>query len=425
MTLFVLFSIFSVLLLLGMPVAFAMGVSATVALLTISDIPLTLIPQRLFTAVNSFPLMAVPFFILAGLIMNVGGITRRIVRLSSALVGHLPGGLAQVNVVASMLFAGISGSASADASAIGSMLIPAMVEDGYDAPFSVAVTAASATIGPIIPPSLVMVIYGSMTDMSIGALFAGGLIPGILIGLAQMAVVYYYARKRGYSKGTRAPLRVILKRFREAAWALFAPIIILGGILSGVFTATEAGVVAAVYAFFVGCFVYREIRLSQIREILVRATVMTSVPMVILASASVFGWILAREQFSSALAQMLLRVSGNPQVTFLLIVAILLLVGLFIEALAAMMIFVPVFTPIAAHLGWDPIHFALVLIVTLLIGTVTPPVGLQLYIAAAIGKVPISKMGIIWPFVAAMVLVVVVMVFVPGTVTWVPHLFFR
>lgn len=425
MTVLGMFVLFLVLLFLGMPVAFAMGIAGCITLFSMGDIPLTLIPQRLFVSVNSFPLMAVPFFIIAGITMNLGGITKRLVNFSSALVGHLAGGLAQVNVVTSMLFAGISGSASADASAIGSMLIPAMKKDGYDASFSVAVTACGATIGPIIPPSIVMVIYGSMTNLSIGALFAGGIIPGILIGLALMVVVKIYADKRGYKRGERVPFSEVVKRGKEAIWALIAPIIILGGILTGVFTATEAGAVAAVYAFIVGIFIYKEIKLKDFKELFLESTVMTSSPILILGMASIFGWILAREQFSIMLVNILGGITDNSHILYFLVVVMLLLVGLVIEALAAMIIFVPALAPIAVQFGWDPIHFALVVIIAMLIGTVTPPVGLQLYIAAAIGKVPISKVKEIWPFVGAMVVILLLVVYIPGLVTFIPDLLFK
>lgn len=281
MTITILFTIFLILLFLGMPVAFAMGIAGTLVLFFIGDIPMSLIPQRLFTSVNSFPLMAVPFFILAGYMMNVAGITDKLVAFARTLVGHFSGGLAQVNVLSSMLFSGISGSASADAAAIGSTLIPAMNKDGYDRSFSAAVTAASATIGPIIPPSIVMVIYGSMTELSIGALFIAGIIPGILIGLSQMGVVHYYARKRGYKSESRVPFSEVVLKFKQAIWALIAPVVIIGGILGGIFTATEAGVIAVVYAFFVGVFIHKEIKWTDIKKILLDSTVMTSTPIII------------------------------------------------------------------------------------------------------------------------------------------------
>ena len=422
--LLVLFVIFLTLLFLGLPVAYSMGIASVSVLFLMGTVPTILVPQRLFLAINSFPLMAVPFFILAGLLMNYGGLTRRIVNLSNALVGHFSGGLAHVNILASMLFAGVSGSASADASAIGSMLIPAMREDGYDAPFSVGVTASSATIGPIIPPSIVMVIYGSMTALSIGALFMGGIIPGILIGLGLMLVVYFFSIRRKYKAAKRAPLSLVVRRIIETTPAIIAPVIILGGILTGIFTATEAGVVACVYAFTIGCVVYKEIKFSDFKKIFVESAVMTSVVMFILATASIFGWLLAYLQFSKNIVRILLSISSNPHVIYFLIVMLLLIIGLFIEALAAIIIFVPVLIPVANYFGFDQIHFALVIIITMLIGTVTPPVGLQLYIACAIAKISVSK-ATVWPFIAVMVVVLLLIVYFPPLVTYIPGLFFK
>lgn len=425
MTIAILFAIFIILLFIGMPVAFAIGIAGTAVLFIIADVPMTIIPQKLFTSVNSFPLMAVPFFILAGYMMNVGGITNRLVDFARTLVGHFAGGLAQVNVLTSMLFAGISGSASADASAIGSTLIPAMLRDGYSKSFSVSVTAASATIGPIIPPSIVMVIYGSMTNVSIGALFIAGIIPGIMIGIAQMITVRHFSIKRGYKAEQRVPFSEVISKFKDAIWALFGPVIILGGILSGIFTATEAGVIAAVYAFVVGVFVYKEIKLREIKQILLDSTIMTSVPIIILGMAGIFGWVLAREQFSGMLIELVSGLGASSMITLLAVVAVLLIVGLFIESLAAMIIFVPVLTPLVTQFGWDPIHFAMIVVISMLIGTVTPPVGIQLYIAAAIAKIPVSKVHDIWAFVLSMVVVLLLIIFIPSLATYLPEILLK
>jgi C4-dicarboxylate transporter DctM subunit len=406
------------------PIAFAMLLSGVVAIAGLGGVSLLIVPQRLYLSLNSFTLMAVPFFILAGLLMNAGGITKRLVNLSSALIGHFRGGLAQVNILTSMLFAGISGSASADAAAIGAVMIPAMTEDGYDKPFSVGVTASSACIGPIIPPSIVMVIYGSLTNLSIAALFIAGIIPGIMIGLSLMLVVWLYARKRGYRSSDKASLQRIMTCLKEASWGLFTPIIILGGILSGAFTATEAGVVACVYSFIVGVFIYRELKFKQLRAIIINAAVTTSVAVLILAGASIFGWVLAFEQFSTMLVNFLSAITSNPQVVYILLAALLFVVGLFIEGLAATIIFIPALTPIAAQMGYDPIHFALVVIITVLIGTVTPPVGLQLYIACAVAKISISK-ATVWAFVGAMVCVLLLVIYFPPLTTYLPKLLLR
>jgi C4-dicarboxylate transporter DctM subunit len=402
-----------------------MGISAVVTLIYMKTVPLILVPQRLFLSINSFSLMAVPFFILAGYLMNEAGVTQRLVNLSKAFVGHFKGGLAHVNVLTSMFFAGISGSTSADAAAIGSMLIPAMKKDGYDANFSVGVTASSATIGAIIPPSLVMVVYGSLTDLSIGMLFLGGAIPGILIGFGQMGVVYLYALKRGYRAGSKIKWREKLYRIKGSVLALFAPVIIIGGIIMGIFTATEAGAIAAVYSFILGFFVYKQIKVSDIKRILVNAAVMTSVPMIIVATASIFGWILAQQRFSAFVVSFLLSLSKNPTTLFIVIVLMLFVIGLFVEALAAMIIFTPLLFPIAGQLGFDQIHFAVIIVITLLIGTITPPVGLQLYITCAIAQISVSRATAVWPFVLIMLLLVFLFILVPELVIYLPNLAFK
>lgn len=415
---------FLILLFLGMPVAFAMAIAGVLALLALGDVSLVLVPQRMYLSLNSFPFLAVPFFILAGELMNTGGITRRIVAFAQALVGHFRGGLGHVTVVAEMFLSGVSGSASADAVAIGSVMIPAMVQAGYPAPFAAGLTASASTLGPIIPPSIVMVIYGAMTGVSVGAMFLGGLIPGVLVGLGLMALVWWYARRNGWRREARVPAREVWRRFREAFWALLPPVIIIGGILSGVFTATEAGVVACLYSLFVGFVIYRELTWGKLWEILLNAAITTSVPMIIVAGASIFGWILARQRFAHFMVGFVTDVTTSPLVAYLIIVVILLFIGLFIEALAAILIFVPVLLPIGQHFGFDPVHYALVIIIAMLIGTVTPPVGLQLYIASAISRVPVPHV-VVWPFVWVMTAILVLIIVMPWTVTWIPSLFFR
>lgn len=421
--LLILFFSFALLLIIGTPVAFSMGLASLIALLEHGKIPIELVPQRFFTSMDSFSLIAIPLFVLAGELMNSGGITRRIVKFSSTLVGHLRGGLAQVTVLASMIFAGISGSAAADASAIGSVLIPTMVEEGYDKDYAVAVVACSSTMGPIIPPSILMIIYGSMTGLSIGSLFLGGIIPGVMIGISIMIIAYYYARKRGYKSRTKATFRERWLAFRQAAIALVMPIIILGGILSGVFTATEAGVVAVVYALIVG-LVLKELKLKDMKHILVDSAITTSITLLIIAAASLFGWLLATEQFPQLLAQNLMSITNNTSIILLLLIGMLLIIGLFIEGLAALIILVPVLAPMAIQFGFDPIHFAVLVIVVILIGAVTPPVGLLLFIAASIAKIKLSEASrIIWPFVGAMIVVALLIAFIPSLVTFIPRLF--
>jgi len=414
---------FIILLFSGMPVAFAMAISGTLAVIGLGEVSPLLIPQRLFMSLNSFPLLAVPFFILAGELMNAGGITRRVVNFSKVLIGHLPGSLAQVNVVSNIIMAGFSGSATADAVAIGSIMIPAMKKDGYPPGFAAGLTASAACIGPIIPPSLVMVIYGAITGLSIGKMFLGGFIPGLAIGFGLMILVSLYARKYNWPCGEKPKISKVISAFMGAFLALLAPVIILGGIITGITTATEAGVIAAVYALIIGLFIYKEITFRQIPKILVNAAINTAVPVIIISCSSIFGWVLARQNFASSISNALFGITANTYVLYFLIICILLIIGLFVEGMAAMLIFVPVLFPLGAQLGYDPIHFALVIIITILIGTITPPVGLQLYVASSIAKVSISKV-FIWPFVAVMVAVLLLITYVPSLVTFLPSLIF-
>jgi C4-dicarboxylate transporter DctM subunit len=299
-----------------------------------------------------------------------------------------------------------------------------MVHAGYPPPFAAGLVASAATLGPIIPPSIVMVIYGAMTGVSIGAMFLGGFIPGVLVGLGLMGIVWWYARKYNWPREPRVPWREVWVRFVDAIWALLPPVIIIGGILSGIFTATEAGVVACLYSLVVGFFVYRELTWAKVWEILLNSAITTAVPMIILAGASIFGWVLARQRFANTMVDFVTDITTSPLVAYLIIVAILLFIGLFVEALAAILIFVPVLLPIGQHFGFDAVHYALVIIIAMCIGTVTPPVGIQLYIASAISRVPVPKV-VVWPFVAAMTAVLVLIVLQPWTVTWIPGFFFK
>jgi C4-dicarboxylate transporter DctM subunit len=318
-----------------------------------------------------------------------------------------------------MFFSGISGSASADAAALGSMIIPSMKKEGYDAGFSAGITAASATIGPIIPPSIVMVIYGALTNMSIGALFIAGVIPGLMIGFALMGAVAVIARQKNYPRSERLPWRAAGRIILPALPALLAPVIILGGIFSGATTATEAGVIACVYGLIVGLFVYRDLRPRDLFPLLVETVEVTAVPVYILASAAIFGFVLTINGFGFIVGDALQGITDSPTVLLLIVIALLMFVGMFVEGTAALLIFVPVFMPLVKMYGLNEIQFALIVIVTILIGTVTPPVGLQLYIASSIARVPIDKV-VVWPFVAVMLAVVLLMVFIPGIATWLP-----
>lgn len=356
--------------------------------------------------------------------MNSAGITRRIVNFCSALVGHIRGGLAHVNILASMLFAGISGAAAADSASLGSMLIPAMIEDGYDADFSVAVTATSSTIGPIIPPSIMMIIYGSMAGVSIGALFMGGVIPGILIGIVLMVIAYIISCKRGYKAEAKKSLGEIFVAFKESLVALVMPLIVLGGILFGIFTTTEAGCIAVVYALIAGAAM-RELHLKDLFRIFLSAALTTASTMFVLASAQALGWILARAQFPQMVVKALLGVSDNGTVIFLLILLFLFVLGFFMDGTAAMIILIPVFLPVIAQYGWDPIQFADCIIMMLLVGAVTPPVGVLLFICCGIAKISIAQAAkAVWPFVFGEVAVILLCVFIPQLITFLPDMIY-
>ncbi len=421
MEILVLFGVFITVMLAGVSVAPAMLLASIVDVL-LFGIPETLVAERMLNSINSFPLLAVPYFILAGVIMNRAGLTQRMVEVSKTFVGHFRGGTAQVNVATNMILAGVSGSASADCAAIGSMLIPTMKREGYPTGFAVGLTAAASCIGPIIPPSIVMVIYGSMTNLSIGRLFLAGAIPGVLIGIALMILVAIIARRDGYPRHVKVPWGDRLGIVWRALPALMAPLVIIGGIVSGVYTATEAGVVACVYGLAVGLFVYREMTIADIPSILAEAVEMTAIPVLILAAASVFGFLLTIHGFGPLTVDFIKSLGLNRIELLLAVVTLLMIVGLFVDGLAALLIFVPVFMPLVPAFGLDHIHFALIVIVTIMIGTITPPVGLQLYIAAAIGRIPLNQV-MVWPFVCVMVFVDLALVFWPPLVTFLPDLF--
>jgi tripartite ATP-independent transporter DctM subunit len=418
-----LFIVFIILMLIGLPIAFALGLSSIVALLSEGNVPLMIVPQRIFTALDHFALLAVPLFILAGEIMNRVGLTERVLRFASALVGHIRGSLGQVNIVSSMFFAGISGSATADAAGMGSMLIPAMQKKGYDNDYAVVVTATSSCIGPIIPPSILMIVYASVTGLSVGTLFIAGIVPGILLGLFLMIASYIYARKRNYEKNKRASLKELILSFASAWTALAIPFIIIGGILSGVFTATEAGVVAVMYGLILG-FVTGNLTFKGLKPIFISASITSAITLIILASASIFAWILTREQLPIFAADTLLSISTNPAVVYGFILLFLLIIGLFMDPLAAMLIVVPVLEPIRQSMGYDPIVFAIVVILTLLIGAITPPVGSLTFVCCGIAKVKVSEViGMIWPYVGVMVLCVIVIAAFPSLTLFFVDLF--
>ncbi len=408
---------------LGMPIAFALGVASVATLQFGSNLPLTLAAQRLFTGTDSFPLMAIPFFMLAGELMESGGISRRLFDFAHALVGFVYGGLAMVAVVAAMFFAGISGAAAADTAAVGAVSIPAMIRKGYQKGFAAAVQAAGGSIGVIIPPSIPMIIFGVVGGVSIGKMFMGGFIPGLLIGGGLMAASYILAKKAGYARDAFAGYRVILRTFWGAVWALLMPVIILGGILGGIFTPTEAAVVAALYGLIVGLMVYRELNLKDLPRILARAAVSTSTVMLLIATASIFGWILTAERVPQNVAAYLVTLSSSKHVIYGLILICLLVVGTFMETSASLIILTPVFLPVIEKIGIDPVHFGVVMVTALAIGMLTPPLGICLFISCNIARIQLSEIiAYILPFLVIMIALLVLITYVPELVMFIPDI---
>jgi C4-dicarboxylate transporter DctM subunit len=415
--------VFALTLLLGFPVAFCLGITSLAALIA-SDVSLNLAAQRIFTGIDSFPLMAVPFFVLAGDMMNVGGTTQRLISFSNLLVGKIRGGLAHTTVVAAMFLSGVSGSAVADASAIGTVLVPGMVKEGYGRGFSAALTAAATTMGPIIPPSIFMVIMGVTTGISIGALFAAGMVPGILMGLAMMAMAYYFAVKHNYPRDETPLTRIrIWREFRTAGPALLAPVIILGGILAGMFTPTEAAVVAVFYAFVLGMWIYRELKWKDLARVLVNSGVTTAVLLLIIGMANIFAWVLTAEQIPQRIASALLGLTSDPYAILLLINVVLLVVGMFMEGGAAIIILAPTLLEVAKAVGIHPLHFGFVMVLNLSVGLITPPVGVLLFVICGITGYSFSLVTRwVLPFLVMDLIVLAVCSYFPVVVMWVPRL---
>ncbi|GHA83366.1 TRAP transporter large permease [Modicisalibacter luteus] len=422
MEVIVLFSVFLVLLLIGVPIAFCLGI-ASLSYLLLEGISLTIVPQKMYAGIDSFVLLCIPGFVLAGNLMNVGNITDHIIRFSNALMGHIRGGLGLANVGGSMIFGGISGTAVADAASIGSVMIPGMARSGYDKPFAAAVTAASSTVGPIIPPSVPMIIAGSLSGVSVGKMFLAGAIPGLLLGLAMMITVYILAVRRGYPRERRSTLRELVAEGRSAFWALLMTFIILYGIIGGVFTPTEASIVASLYAFVIGMFVYKGLTWRNLPKLFVDTVLTSGSLMLLVGLANLFGWILTSQQIPQMLADGILAISDNPIVVILILNLILLVVGSFMETIAALIILFPALLGVATGVGMDPIHFALMAVLNLMIGLTTPPVGVCLFIVSGIGKLPmLSVAKAIVPFLICNLVVLMLVSYIPALSMWLPNL---
>ncbi|SMC95542.1 TRAP transporter large permease [Primorskyibacter flagellatus] len=383
----ILFGTFAVLVFLRVPVAFALGLAVVPVFFIDERLTPVLLMREMFKSYNAFILLAVPFFLLAANLMNSSGITDRLIRLARAMVGHLPGGLGHVNVVVSMLFAGISGSSTADAAGIGSLLIPQMEKEGYDKSFAVAITASSSVMGVIIPPSILMVVWGGLMSVSIGGLFLAGVLPGIMIAGSQMLTVYIYAKRRGYPVHDRSSLIELAKAAAGASLALMTPLIIVGGIVGGFFTPTEASVVAVVYSLILGLFVYRSIALTKLPGILYDSARFASITLFCIGTASAFGWCLAYFKIPAALVDQIAAMGLGVIGTGIMVALAFLLIGMFIDAIPAIIILGTVLLPVTEHVGMHPIHFAIIGVISLSFGLVTPPYGLCLLIAASIGRI--------------------------------------
>lgn len=391
----ILFASLIILLLLSVPVGFSLLISSLITILfTDITLPINLVTQVLVTANDSFPLMAIPFFILAGALMGKGGISERLFTIASSFVGHFQGGFAIAAVLTAMFFSAISGSGPATVAAIGSIMIPAMVARGYSKLFSTSVIAAAGTIGIVIPPSIPLVVYGVSANTSIGDLFLAGIIPGIMMGLSLIIWSVLYSRKHKFGTAEKATWKERLQSLNQGKGALLMPVIILGGIYGGIFTPTEAGVVAVVYAFILSGFVYRELNFKEIFSVIYQASLTTGTIMIIVAAAAVFGRILALEQIPNQIATSIMSITENPIIFLLIVNLLLIVIGTFMETIAAVIILTPILLPLATGLGIDPIHFGIIMIVNLSLGFITPPMGLNLFVASGISKIKIEKLSI-------------------------------
>lgn len=408
---------------LGVPVAFSLGIGTTIPILLEGKFALTLIPQRMFTGLDNWPIMAIPLFMMAGSLMDHGGMSKRIVNFASSLLGFVKGSLAMIDVLASMAFAGVSGSSTADTAAIGAIMIPAMRDKGYDMGFVTVLQAAAGSIGPVIPPSILMVLIGYSTNTSVGALFLGGVIPGILIGIALMVVSYLHALNGGsaYLETTKFDAKLAWKSFLPALPGLGLPFIIIFGILGGIFTATEAAAVAVFYGLIVGMFVYKEIKIKDLPEIILESSKTASMIMLIISSAYIFSWFITAKQLPLLLTNFMNSYIQSKVIFLIFLNITLLIVGMFMESFSAIIVLMPIFFPVAMSYGIDPIHFGVITCVNLAIGYVTPPYGATLFVSCGMtGKTIREVMPFILPVVLSMIVVLIIITYIPQTFLWLP-----
>ncbi len=417
------FWVFLICMALGVPIVFALAAGPLAGFLIADKLLfLKMLPQRMFGGIAQFPILAIPLFILAGELMNVSGITQKLVNFANTLIGHIRAGLAQTNIVASMMFAGLSGSAVADTSAIGSILIPAMEKDGYSRQFAAAVTAASSVIGPIIPPSIIMIIYAYVMKVPVAALFLAGLVPGVMVGAGLMLVTYYIGKRRNYPKAhKRASLGELWQAFKPAFLPLLTPLIILGGIITGVVTPTEAAGLAVLYALILGLFIMRTVKLSDLSGILYRTGLLSSTILLLVGSATIFGWAATISGVPQALGRLLLTITDNPILLLLLVNVLLLVIGMFLDAVPAILILGPIFGPALAQFGVDPVHFAIIMCINVTVGLATPPMGMILFVASSLTKTGIEVISReLWPYLAVHLTVIVLVSMFPALALTIP-----
>ena len=422
-----LFISFFALLAYGVPVAYSIGISTTVTILfNISLMPgITTVAQRMTTGIDSFALLAIPFFVLAGELMNRGGIANRLINFAKSMVGSLPGGLGYVNILAAMLFGAISGSAVAAASAIGSVMTERMEDEGFPRPFSAAINITSSTTGLLIPPSNVLIVYALASGgaASVAALFIAGYLPGILVGLALMIVAAIASRKQNFKRGNRVQVSQLWTDFRKAFFSLLMLVIIVGGIVQGIFTATEAAAVAVLYALILG-FSYKTITTKHLPSILLNSAKTTAIVMFLICTSMAMSWLFSFESIPQLMTGFLLDTVSNPILIFLLINITLLVVGTFMDMTPAILIFTPIFLPVVTELGMDPVHFGIIMVLNLCIGLCTPPVGTILFVGAGVAKISVTKViKPLLPFLAAMILVLFLITFFEGITMWLPNMF--
>jgi tripartite ATP-independent transporter DctM subunit len=417
---------FIVLVLLGVPLAFSLVLSSIIYILTSDSLPLEVVPQRMMVGLDNFTFLAVPLFLLAGELMNFGGITTRLVNFVQNLIGRVPGGMGHVTVVTNMVMAEISGSALADAAATGSVLINAMDKAGYRKSFAAALVSASSTVGPIIPPSISFILYAIIANVSVGKMFIAGAVPGIVVGLSLMVLVAIIAKKQNFPRGEQASLKQIIRSFFRAFLPLFMPVIILGGVFTGVFTATESAVVAVVYAIIVSGVIYRELKWSQLPQIFLSTAKGTAVVMVIVSAATLFGWILSHSQIPLLLANTVTGLTNNPQLILFFINILLLVLGLFIEGGPLIVLLAPVLLPLVLKIGIDPVHFGVMMTLNSMIGMIMPPVGMLLFVTSSVAKIKLQTVyGEIVPFIFVLFIVLMMVTYIPQITLWLPNVFYK